>query len=58
MAVSPTEGAFSGKDYTKVDRSADISLGIFQNIVASKLARKCLIQLSYAIGVADPILFI
>ena len=51
------EGAFSRKkDYTKVDRSAAyIARYISKNIVASKLARKCLIQLSYAIGVADPI---
>ena len=49
-------GAFSGKDYTKVDRSAAyIARYISKNIVATKLARKCLIQLSYAIGVADPI---
>ena len=51
-----TEGDFSGKDYTKVDRSAAyIARYIAKNIVASKFARKCLIQLSYAIGVAEPI---
>ena len=49
-------GAFSGKDYTKVDRSgAYIARFLAKNIVASNLAEKCLIQLSYAIGVADPI---
>ena len=49
-------GAFSGKDYTKVDRSAAyIARYLAKNVVASKLAKKCLIQLSYAIGVAQPI---
>ena len=49
-------GAFSGKDYTKVDRSAAyIARYIAKNIVASKIANKCLIQLSYAIGVSKPI---
>jgi S-adenosylmethionine synthetase len=49
-------GAFSGKDYTKVDRSAAyMARYLAKNIVASKIARKCLIQLSYAIGVARPI---
>ena len=49
-------GAFSGKDYTKVDRSAAyIARYLAKNVVASKLANKCLIQLSYAIGVAQPI---
>ncbi len=49
-------GAFSGKDYTKVDRSAAyIARFIAKNIVASKIAKKCLIQLSYAIGVSYPI---
>ena len=49
-------GAFSGKDYTKVDRSAAyIARYLAKNVVASKLAKKCLIQLSYAIGVAKPI---
>jgi len=49
-------GAFSGKDPTKVDRSAAyIARYLAKNIVASKLADKCLIQLSYAIGVAQPI---
>ena len=49
-------GAFSGKDYTKVDRSAVyMARFLAKNIVASKVARKCLIQLSYAIGVSEPI---
>ena len=49
-------GAFSGKDYTKVDRSAAyMARFLAKNIVASKVAKKCLIQLSYAIGVAEPI---
>ena len=49
-------GAFSGKDYTKVDRSAAyIARYIAKNVVATKLAKKCLLQLSYAIGVAKPI---
>tara|TARA_X000001036_G_scaffold434264_1_gene473344 strand:+ start:240 stop:1415 length:1176 start_codon:yes stop_codon:yes gene_type:complete len=49
-------GAFSGKDYTKVDRSAAyIARYLAKNVVASKLAKKCLIQLSYAIGVDRPI---
>jgi len=49
-------GAFSGKDTTKVDRSAAyVSRYIAKNIVAAKLADKCTIQLSYAIGVAQPL---
>ena len=49
-------GAFSGKDPTKVDRSAAyMSRFIAKNIVANGLAKKCEIQLSYAIGVAQPI---
>ncbi|MBE6499244.1 MAG: methionine adenosyltransferase [Methanobrevibacter thaueri] len=48
-------GAFSGKDCTKVDRSACyMARYIAKNIVASGLAKKCEIQLSYAIGVAEP----
>ncbi|WP_298501058.1 methionine adenosyltransferase [uncultured Methanobrevibacter sp.] len=48
-------GAFSGKDCTKVDRSACyMARYIAKNIVASELAEKCEIQLSYAIGVAEP----
>lgn len=48
-------GAFSGKDYTKVDRSAAyVARYIAKNIVAAGLADECEIQLSYAIGVAEP----
>lgn len=48
-------GAFSGKDPSKVDRSAAYAARyIAKNIVAAGLARKCEIQLSYAIGVAEP----
>ena len=49
-------GAFSGKDPTKVDRSAAyIARYLAKNIVASGVTPKCLIQLSYAIGVAEPL---
>ena len=49
-------GAFSGKDPTKVDRSAAyVSRYLAKNIVASNIANKCLIQLSYAIGVSKPL---
>ncbi|MFV0441122.1 MAG: methionine adenosyltransferase [Lachnospirales bacterium] len=49
-------GAFSGKDPTKVDRSgAYMARYIAKNIVASKLASKCEIELAYAIGVAKPV---
>jgi S-adenosylmethionine synthetase len=49
-------GAFSGKDPTKVDRSAAyVSRYLAKNVVASKIADKCLIQLSYAIGVPKPL---
>ena len=48
-------GAFSGKDPTKVDRSAAyMARYIAKNIVAAELARECEVQLSYAIGVAEP----
>ena len=48
-------GAFSGKDCTKVDRSAAYAARyVAKNIVAAGLAKKCEIQLSYAIGVAHP----
>ena len=48
-------GAFSGKDCTKVDRSAAYAARyIAKNIVVAKLARRCEVQLSYAIGVAQP----
>ena len=49
-------GAFSGKDPTKVDRSAAYAARyLAKNVVAADLAEKCTIQLSYAIGVADPL---
>ena len=49
-------GAFSGKDPTKVDRSAAyMARYIAKNIVAAKLARRCEVQLSYAIGHPDPL---
>lgn len=49
-------GAFSGKDPTKVDRSAAyITRYLAKNIVAAGLAKRCAIQLSYAIGVAEPL---
>jgi len=49
-------GAFSGKDPTKVDRSAAyMARYAAKNIVAAGLAEKCLVQLAYAIGVADPV---
>lgn len=49
-------GAFSGKDPSKVDRSATYAARhIAKNVVAAKLAKECLVQISYAIGVAKPI---
>lgn len=49
-------GAFSGKDPSKVDRSAAYATRhIAKNIVAAGLAEKCLVQVGYAIGVADPV---
>ncbi|MCI0473104.1 MAG: methionine adenosyltransferase [Ignavibacteria bacterium] len=49
-------GAFSGKDPSKVDRSAAYAARhIAKNIVAAKLADECLIQVSYAIGIAKPV---
>jgi S-adenosylmethionine synthetase len=49
-------GAFSGKDPTKVDRSAAyVARYMAKNVVAAGIADKCLIQLSYAIGVAKPL---
>ncbi|KXK43692.1 MAG: S-adenosylmethionine synthetase [Chlorobi bacterium OLB5] len=49
-------GAFSGKDPSKVDRSAAYAARhLAKNIVAAKVARECMIQLSYAIGVAQPV---
>jgi len=49
-------GAFSGKDPTKVDRSASyMARHVAKNIVAAGLAERCLVQVAYAIGVADPV---
>ncbi|KAL8854583.1 MAG: hypothetical protein Q9221_000618 [Calogaya cf. arnoldii] len=49
-------GAFSGKDYSKVDRSAAyVARWIAKSLVHAKLARRALVQLSYAIGVAEPL---
>jgi len=49
-------GAFSGKDPTKVDRSAAyMARHIAKNLVAAGYARRCLVQLAYAIGVAEPV---
>jgi S-adenosylmethionine synthetase len=49
-------GAFSGKDPTKVDRSAAYAARyVAKNVVAAGIARKCTLQLSYAIGVAEPL---
>jgi S-adenosylmethionine synthetase len=49
-------GAFSGKDPTKVDRSAAyMARYIAKNIVAAGLAKRCEVQLAYAIGVAEPV---
>lgn len=49
-------GAFSGKDSTKVDRSAAyMARHVAKNVVAAKLAQECTVQLAYAIGVAQPV---
>ena len=49
-------GAFSGKDPSKVDRSAAYAARwVAKNIVDAKLARRCEVQLAYAIGVAQPV---
>jgi S-adenosylmethionine synthetase len=49
-------GAFSGKDPTKVDRSAAyMARYIAKNVVSAGLADRCLVQLAYAIGVSDPV---
>jgi S-adenosylmethionine synthetase len=51
-------GAFSGKDPTKVDRSAAyVARYLAKNVVAAGLSKRCTIQLSYAIGVAEPLSF-
>src|SRR5438067_9011683 len=49
-------GAFSGKDPTKVDRSAAYAARyLAKNVVAAKLAERCTIQVAYAIGIAKPL---
>jgi S-adenosylmethionine synthetase len=49
-------GAFSGKDPSKVDRSATYAARhIAKNVVAAKIAKECLVQVAYAIGVAEPV---
>ena len=49
-------GAFSGKDPSKVDRSAAYAARwVAKNLVAAKIARRCEVQLAYAIGVAEPV---
>jgi S-adenosylmethionine synthetase len=49
-------GAFSGKDPTKVDRSAAyMARHVAKNIVAAELAERCMVQVAYAIGVVDPV---
>jgi S-adenosylmethionine synthetase len=49
-------GAFSGKDPSKVDRSATYAARhIAKNVVGAKLAKECLVQIAYAIGVAEPV---
>ena len=49
-------GAFSGKDPTKVDRSACyMARYVAKNVVAAGLAERCMVQLAYAIGVAEPV---
>ncbi len=54
--AQPGGGAFSGKDPTKVDRSAVyMARYIAKNVVAAGLADKCTVQLAYAIGVAEPV---
>jgi S-adenosylmethionine synthetase len=54
--VSHGGGAFSGKDPTKVDRSASyMARYVAKNIVAAGLAERCEVQLAYAIGVSEPV---
>jgi S-adenosylmethionine synthetase len=49
-------GAFSGKDATKVDRSGSYAARwVAKNVVAAGLARRCMVQVAYAIGVAQPV---
>ena len=54
--AAPHGGAFSGKDPTKVDRSACyMARYVAKNVVAAGLAERCIVQLAYAIGVAEPV---
>ena len=56
IIVDTYGGAFSGKDPTKVDRSAAyVARYLAKNVVAAGLAKRCTIQLSYAIGIAEPL---
>jgi S-adenosylmethionine synthetase len=49
-------GAFSGKDYTKVDRSAAYAARwVAKSLIKAGLCRRCLVQISYAIGIAEPL---
>lgn len=49
-------GAFSGKDFTKVDRSAAYAARwVAKSLVKGKICRRCLVQVAYAIGVAEPL---
>merc|ERR1712048_778196 len=49
-------GAFSGKDFSKVDRSAAYAARwVAKSVVAAGLARRCLLQVSYAIGISEPL---
>lgn len=49
-------GAFSGKDFTKVDRSAAYAARwVAKSLVKAGLCRRCLVQVAYAIGVAEPL---
>ena len=49
-------GAFSGKDFSKVDRSAAYAARwVAKSVVAAGLAKRCLFQVAYAIGVAEPL---
>ena len=58
-AVPHGGGAFSGKDPTKVDRSAAYAVRyLAKNVVAAGLARRCTIQISYAIGKSEPVSFL
>ncbi len=56
MSADTGGGAFSGKDPTKVDRSAAYAARhVAKNIVAAGIAKRCEVELAYAIGVAQPV---